>query len=158
MTRINVVPVEELSDQWLLAEYHELPRCIKQKINIEDAPSTYKLGPGHMKWAASHLAFLMQRYYFLCNEMKYRGFRVNYPSSDLNQYVYENKLQRLVEEDGYKVTPEDIELNKQRLLEKYLEKPGYYKWTKRKKPEYYHVFFRFLNDILNIFDKNRKCN
>jgi len=136
MTRINVVPTYELSDQWLLAEYHELPRCIKQPINIDDAPRTYKLGPGHMKWAASHLAFLMQRYYLLCNEMKYRGFRVDYPSSDLNRYVYENKLQRLVEEDGYTVTHTDILVNRDRLLTKYLQKPSYYKWTNRSKPNY----------------------
>lgn len=29
MTRINVVPVEELSDAWLIAEYRELPRVLK---------------------------------------------------------------------------------------------------------------------------------
>ena len=38
MTRINVVPVKELSDQHLIAEYRELPRVIKQRINIDDAP------------------------------------------------------------------------------------------------------------------------
>lgn len=38
MTRINLVPVEELSNQHLVAEYRELPRCIKQKINTECAP------------------------------------------------------------------------------------------------------------------------
>ena len=34
MTRINVVPVKELSDQHLIAEYRELQRVIKQQINI----------------------------------------------------------------------------------------------------------------------------
>lgn len=144
MTRINVIPPQELSDQHLIAEYHELPRCIKQKINIEDAPATYKLGSGHMKWAASHLAFLMQRYYLLCNEMKYRGFRVNYPSSDLNQYVYENKLQRLVEEDGYTVTHTDILLNQDRLVSKYVQKPWEYTWTKREIPSYYPALSTFF--------------
>lgn len=51
MTRINVVPVFELSDQHLMAEYRELPRVIKQKINTTDAPRLYKLGLGHVKWA-----------------------------------------------------------------------------------------------------------
>ena len=52
MTRINLIDVEELSDQNLLAEYRELPRCIKQDINTDDAPDKYTLGKGHMKWAA----------------------------------------------------------------------------------------------------------
>ena len=36
MTRINVIPTYELSDRWLLAEYRELPRCIKQSQNFID--------------------------------------------------------------------------------------------------------------------------
>lgn len=32
MTRINLIPVKELSDQHLIREYQELPRCIKKKI------------------------------------------------------------------------------------------------------------------------------
>lgn len=31
MTRINVIPVSELSDQHLIAEYRELPRVLKSK-------------------------------------------------------------------------------------------------------------------------------
>ena len=36
MTRINQIPVEELSDQHLIREYNEIPRFIKQDINIDD--------------------------------------------------------------------------------------------------------------------------
>ena len=49
MTRINLVKVEELSDQHLIAEYRELPRCLKQKVNLKDAPDRYTLGKGHVK-------------------------------------------------------------------------------------------------------------
>ena len=31
MTRINLIPVKELSDQHLIAEYREIPRVIKQE-------------------------------------------------------------------------------------------------------------------------------
>lgn len=41
MTRINLVPAKELSDQHLLAEYHELPRVIKQNIDIRNAPEKW---------------------------------------------------------------------------------------------------------------------
>ena len=70
MTRINVVPVNELSDQHLIAEYRELPRVIKQQINVTDAPENYVLGTGHVKWARTHIWFVMDRYEELCNEMK----------------------------------------------------------------------------------------
>ena len=149
MTRINVVPPQELSDQHLLAEYHELPRCIKQKINIDDAPGQYKLGPGHMKWAKMHSLWLMYRYASLIQEMKYRGFKAKYTVDDLKLYWY--TVEHLSGNLWYEVTPEDIEINKQRLFEKYIEKPNFYTWTKRKKPHYYNTFSRFLNDILSIF-------
>lgn len=54
MTRINVIPVWELSDQHLLAEYRELPRVLKQNISTVGAKSYYHLGPGHMKWGRRH--------------------------------------------------------------------------------------------------------
>ena len=44
MTRINVVPVEELSDAWLIAEYRELPRVLNGNFSIKDAPNRSKLG------------------------------------------------------------------------------------------------------------------
>ena len=70
------MPVSELSDQHLIAEYHELPRVIKQNINTENAPKTYKLGEGHVRWARKHATYCMHRYIDLCWEMKYRGFKV----------------------------------------------------------------------------------
>ena len=51
MTRINVVPVEELSDAWLSAEYRELPWVLKGNFSIKDVPNSYKIGTGHVKLA-----------------------------------------------------------------------------------------------------------
>lgn len=50
MTRINCVPVEELTDKHLLAEYRELPRIFNLARAVEDAPTEYVLGTGHMKF------------------------------------------------------------------------------------------------------------
>lgn len=44
VTRINVIPVQDLSDQHLIAEYHELPRVLKQDIDATNAPERYRLG------------------------------------------------------------------------------------------------------------------
>lgn len=61
MTRINVIPVWELSDQHLLAEYRELPRVLKQNISTVGAKSYYHLGPGHMKWGRRHWNFCLEQ-------------------------------------------------------------------------------------------------
>ena len=128
MTRINVVPVEELSDQWLIAEYRELPRCLKQHISIESAPDNYVLGNGHMKWARKHGLFLNKRMNNIIHEMRYRGFSVNF-NSGLKDYLESYML-------DYYPCDSDISVNRKRLVSKYNEKPMFYRWTKRSKPKY----------------------
>lgn len=129
MTRINLVRVTELSDQHLIAEYHELPRCIKQDIDTSDAPEKYCLGKGHMKWAKKHSVFLIIRYWHLCKEMEYRGFKVSYPYEDLKLYYQTN----CKPENKYMYDPDwnDILYSRKRILEKIAQKPKWYKWTKR---------------------------
>lgn len=126
MTRINVIPVCELSDQHLIAEYHELPRVLKQDINIADAPEKYCLGKGHVKWAKRYSKYCVNRFERILNEMRYRGFLTHYfcAFADVSKY------------NPYDPTPEDIELNRQRIREKYQTKPNWYRWTKRTKPNW----------------------
>lgn len=59
MTRINLVPVEELADQHLLAEYRELPRCLNKPTRSPSDFPVYVLGKGHVKWAEAHQKFLL---------------------------------------------------------------------------------------------------
>ena len=134
MTRINVISVKELSDQWLLAEYRELPRCIKQNMSIKNAPKEYCLGKGHMKWARCHIMFLLVRYKEICEEMLYRGFTINYSYEDLLNWTYDNVNHDLF--CGYIPTLIDMQINRQRIIERYNRKPNFYKWTKREKPLY----------------------
>ena len=136
MTRINVVPVEELSDQHLIAEYRELPRCIKQDFNLQDAPKDYILGTGHIKWAASHTRYLLKRYHFICSEMEHRNFKVNFKPADLiAMAVYRGKP--TASDTDYIPNKKDLNLNRKRLVIRYLANPNFYKWTNRKKPRYY---------------------
>lgn len=133
MTRINVISPKELSDQWLLAEYRELPRIIlQQRIYIGDAPEKYCLGKGHVKWAVLHANYCLWRYYNICEEMKFRGFTVNYPYEDLDKCADDIRLYTKM----YIPDENDMQINKQRLIEKYKLKPTWYKWTNRKKPEW----------------------
>ena len=135
MTRINLVPVEELSDQHLLAEYHELPRCIKQHINTVDASDAYILGKGHMKWAKKHTIFLLDRYSQLWCELLWRHFKPTYPPSSLISCAIDNTPES--DRNKYLPTENDITLSRSRLIEKYSLKPLFYKWTNRRRPSYY---------------------
>lgn len=136
MTRINLIDVEELSDQNLLAEYRELPRCIKQDFDLSDAPKQYTLGKGHMKWAAQYPGFLIGRYYQICNELVYRGFKLKYTCRQLIDYVYNHKFNLLLSMPGYRISWEDEILSRNRIIERYKANPAAHKWTRREKPIY----------------------
>jgi deoxyribonuclease (pyrimidine dimer) len=135
MTRINLISVEELSDQHLIAEFRELPRIVNAVINgkaiIKNIPEFYTLGKGHVKFFYNKILFLAERYAQIYAEMKYRGFKIN----DL--YSPEKMLQRIQACDDYVEQPhifsgQEIALSRNRIIEKLKKKPTYYKWTKRK--------------------------
>ena len=129
MTRINVVPVSELSDQWLIAEYRELPRVLKGSFSILGAPKQYKLNKGHIKWARYFGQFTSNRFNQIIQEMRYRGFKINF-SSSLDPY-----LTKEIKND-YTPNLSDLKVNRERLIAKYNQKPDFYRWTKRTKPSY----------------------
>lgn len=87
MTRINVVPPQELTDLHLLAEYRELPRVFGlahaayQRGEQPDDPRNpreYTLGPGHVRFFYPRLRYLRDRFHALVAEMISRGFRPAY--------------------------------------------------------------------------------
>lgn len=87
MTRINVVPVTELTDKHLVAEYRELPRifglvrrAVARGVKRDDieAPDEYVLGKGHVKFFYDKLLWLSWRHVYLVNEMERRGFKPNF--------------------------------------------------------------------------------
>lgn len=89
MTRINLVPVETLSRNHLIAEYRELPsvfghvrRAQERGVTpatLEGQPAEYTLGTGHMKFFYTRLGWLLKRYEQLVAEMRERGYGPKYP-------------------------------------------------------------------------------
>lgn len=128
MTRINVVPVEELCDQHLLAEHRELTRIPngiltgKLKPPYPDQPTEYTLGPGHVKFFVNKLYWLLVRYVQLHQECKARGFSVTFkfPDDELNHkdWLY----------NWYQVTPKALAINRARIQERM---PKNARWTKK---------------------------
>lgn len=134
MTRYNVIRVEELSDPFLMGEYHEAGRILKKEYCTLGDLYDYRLGKGHVKWAKKHTLFVVKRYKQLCDEMLFRGFKVNYPADEFEKFAKENTC--FIDWNDYEVKDCDIQLNRARLIERYRANPKIHKWTKRTKPEW----------------------
>ena len=88
MIRINVVPVETLTDKHLLAEYKEITRPFNKVIKriengtINDVviPPKYCLGKSHETFFFDKLGWLYQRYNDLHTELDSRGVNLNIDS------------------------------------------------------------------------------
>lgn len=84
MTRVNLIPVEELHYKHLVAEYRENGRIFglvrraqtRGLIPLDiKAPPVYTLGPGHCIFFYDKLKFLLDRQILLVAEMLARGYR-----------------------------------------------------------------------------------
>lgn len=73
----------------------------------------------------------------MCEEMKHRGFKVNYPYEDLAKLAEDNQITWYTK--MYFPTEQDIRLSRNRLKEKVKLKPTFYKWTNRERPSYYEI-------------------
>lgn len=124
MTRINVVPVTELTNKHLLAEYRELPRVFraaqkwhKRGGDPADLPDTYRLGTGHVKFFYRYLQFCYLRQCDLYTECRRRGFNVTLKPVrkqlmvDVPSYL----------QCDYTPTPEALRINRERIATRLAE-------------------------------------
>lgn len=118
MTRINCVPVEELTDAHLGAEYRELPRvfglvrCAQQRgvrPSTLKAPKEYTLGAGHVKFFYGKLRWLHDRHRLIVDECLRRGRVVNFheppDTSDIHEHWF----------GSWEPRPEDFSANRERI-------------------------------------------
>ncbi len=81
MTRINTVHPSDLTDQWLLAEWRELPRIVNelekhpQRFNIKKIPKQFTLNTGHVTFFRDKLLFLAKRHRELKRELRKRNIK-----------------------------------------------------------------------------------
>lgn len=86
MTRINVVPVESLTREHLVAEYRELPRvfALAHKASMSSKPWSHKqpkqycLSTGHVLFFYDKLGYLADRHKQLTLEMLSRGYKPSF--------------------------------------------------------------------------------
>lgn len=127
MTRINLVPVNELTDQHLMAEYRELPRVfgavrkrLSNKQDFKDIPLNFCLGSGHVKFFYDKIGFLFLRQNDIINECFKRGIKIT------NTHVDTADIP-LCFMNNFFPSENDIALSRQRLAEKIAMKPTWYK-------------------------------
>ena len=114
MTRINCIPVQELVDKHLLAEYRELPRVFglaRLPAPSEVFPTEYTLGTGHVKFFYNKLEYLRKRYEELYQECLNRDFKVTYYGG-----AWDNIPNYLM--NDYKPTKKDEILIRERISER----------------------------------------
>lgn len=117
MTRINCIPVEDLMDQHLLAEYREITRVSKLARDLTDY-GKYTMGTGHVKFFYNKGEYLAKRAEQLYDECLYRGFNVQYkeyiphPEGLNNDWLPDSN---------------DIEVNLNRINEKLKARPDFYR-------------------------------
>jgi len=126
VTRINLIPVRELSDQHLMAEYRELPRMAhfagKTKQRKEDIPVSFTLNKGHMTFFLDKAEFLEQRHAEIVEECLRRGIKIK----NTDRF----KMPRTFEQSDWVPTEEEINVSRERIHEKLAMKPFFYKWSK----------------------------
>ena len=136
MTRINLVPPEELSDQHLVAEYREIfmvgsslqrslrsPNWEKTKKSI---PKQFTLNKGHVKFFYDKGKYLSERYDVLIKEMKRRKMRPD-PLRTFKKEQWPDELFNTWKPNDY-----DLKVVRTRIEMKIKLKPDWYKWNGKK--------------------------
>lgn len=119
MTRINVVPVSELSRQHLQGEYKEITRVFTLARNAYarrariNAPTAYTMGKGHVLFFYRRIEYIARRYKELVGEMRARGYHPNpVPMDELLQGIPSSWMH------DYTPNAEAVAINKQRIEER----------------------------------------
>lgn len=132
MTRINCIPPEDLLDQHLLAEYNETAMVLaslrRSKATGRPLPShnNYTLGKGHVIFFYDKGGFLKRRYEALKIELLKREYNL-----DENRKMEWEVYDRLELQKDWSPTVEDQKKNVERILQRMLIKPKWYKYYRR---------------------------
>lgn len=126
MTRINLIPVEELTDKHLIAEKHEITRVFalakNSKPNVT-IPDTYRMGKGHVTFFYNKIKFVIERYESLCDEVRRRDFNCN---QILSEELLKDMPAHLI--NPFTPSEEEIKISKARIEDRLKNgKPKSYK-------------------------------
>ena len=135
MTRINIVPTQELSDQHLVAEYREifmvgsaLARTLKspnRDKSLSSIPEKFTLNTGHVKFFYNKGEYLHKRYIALQEEMKARGMNPD-PDRVFKREQWPDELY-----NDWTPSEQEQAILRERLQERIDQKPDWYRWSNK---------------------------
>ena len=131
MTRINIVPPSELTDQHLIAEYREItmvPAALKRTLGSKSGlrknkiSTHYTLNAGHVYFFYNKGKYLHKRYSQLIEEMHRRGFNPDPNRTFPVEIFKDNGLY-----EDWIPTIEDYKIIRERIRQKIAMKPEWYR-------------------------------
>ena len=133
MTRINIIPPEELQDQHLVAEYRELFMVGSSLVRslrspnwdpVKKIPKKFTLNKGHVSFFYDKGLYLYNRYNELIDEMKRRGMNPD-PERTFKRDQWPDDLF-----NDWQPSAEDQAITRERIALRISEKPEWYRKTK----------------------------
>nr|AAD33371.1 pyrimidine dimer-specific glycosylase [Chlorella virus]AAD33372.1 pyrimidine dimer-specific glycosylase [Chlorella virus]AAD33380.1 pyrimidine dimer-specific glycosylase [Chlorella virus] len=135
MTRVNLVPVQELADQHLMAEFRELkmiPKALARSLRTQSSekilkkiPSKFTLNTGHVLFFYDKGKYLQQRYDEIVVELVDRGYKINVDAKLDPDNVMVGEFY-----NDYTPTEDAFNIIRARIAEKIAMKPNWYRFTK----------------------------
>lgn len=126
MTRINVIPVEELTDQHLMAEYRELPMVMtsaRRSSAVGYKPTDiYTLNKGHVMFFYNKKRYLLNRWLDLIAELYNRGYDID-PAS---RTVHWRELDKFPQVD-WQPDKTAFDINMERIKLRIAKRPNWYR-------------------------------
>lgn len=130
MTRINIIPPEELMDQHLIAEYREtrlltqnLRRSFQSKNGMDKTkiPKQFTLNAGHILFFKDKGEYIRKRYEQLQTEMRNRGFTPTFPEIDTTIWPTGFK-------NDWTPSERDMSIVRERIALRISQRPGWYRY------------------------------
>nr|AAD33362.1 pyrimidine dimer-specific glycosylase [Chlorella virus] len=135
MTRVNLVPVQELADQHLMAEFRELkmiPKALARSLRTQSSekilkkiPSKFTLNTGHVLFFYDKGKYLQQRYDEIVVELVDRGYKINVDAKLDPDNVMVGEFY-----NDYTPTEDAFNIIRARIAEKIAMKESWYRFTK----------------------------
>ena len=143
MTRLNLVPVKELMDQHLFAEFREIkmvPKSLRRSLRAlivkhgangvyalsQRIPKEYTLNKGHVSFFYDKGAYLFDRYNLLRHELRRRGYKFDENALLDHDNVFASLDHNF--NNDYEPTEEALALVRARIAERIAWRPNWYRY------------------------------
>lgn len=134
MTRVNLVDPAELANQHAFAEWREIrhiPKALARSLKTQSVekilkkiPKEFCLNSGHVLFFYDKGEYLRKRYDQLTEELITRGYNINRDAKfDPDDVMYSPDWN-----GDYKPDERAIAIIRERIAEKIMQKPDFYKW------------------------------